>query len=698
MKLLKEENNFPPFIINMEEINKITSLLSFTTKKEIIKSADNICNHNFNILGSGDIEISYNSMANGFENNVYHMNLRSSDTKKIKEEFNRSIENLKFNCRADVFKKYNPIDWHKDYKSGYRWNSDVLYTKIKYGRKSGADIKVPWELSRFHHLVNLGQAYLLTKDEKYTREFVSEIIDWVENNPLKIGINWACTMEVAIRVCNLIAGFYLFKNSQLLNVEFLNLFFESIYNHGKHIYENLEFGFNGVKKNHFLSNIVGLIYVSQLFSGNVETRKWRSFAIKELISAMDEQVYDDGVSFEASTCYHRLVLELFFYSTLLIIINDDGFKGINYYDIGLKLFGKKYLNKLFKMFEFILVSIKPNGEIPQIGDNDNSRLHIFANRKVLDMRYLLVYASIFFGEKKFKIGEFGFCNEALWLFGTHGYYLWEKLDNSNIKDIKGKSFCDSGWHVVRNNNDYLFISAGPIGQRGLGGHTHNDKLSFELNIGGVDVIIDPGTYAYTASKELRNMFRSVSYHNTVQINTYEQNRFNRRSIFMINDDLKIKFNRSIDNSEFILFDIEYKGCKNIAHRRLFIYNKKFSFFIIKDFLLGMKIKNVFAYISFHFPVGDVEICKENKHILVIKISDCFKIKILQFGDTMLDYFIKPCFYSKQYGEKQNSSIVKYFKKIDSNLFASTFCIMNYINKVDYIYIKKFLKEISRVLV
>jgi len=79
----------------------------------------------------------------------------------------------------------------------------------------------------------------------------------------------------------------------------------------------------------------------------------------------------------------------------------------------------------------------------------------------------------------------------------------------------------------------------------------------------------------------------------------------------------------------------------LLHRRLFIYIKNLAFLLLKIFLLGMKLKMSLHILVSIFPVGDVEICKENKHILVIKISDCFKIKILQFGDTMLDYFIKP---------------------------------------------------------
>jgi hypothetical protein len=51
------------------------------------------------------------------------------------------------------------IDWHRDFKSGYRWPcsffQDVQATRLT----DASDAKVPWELSRCHHLLTLARAY-----------------------------------------------------------------------------------------------------------------------------------------------------------------------------------------------------------------------------------------------------------------------------------------------------------------------------------------------------------------------------------------------------------------------------------------------------------------------------------------------------------------------------------------------------------
>ena len=70
-----------------------------------------------------------------------------------------------------------------------------------------------------------------------------------------------------------------------------------------------------------------------------------------------KQTYPDGMNSEGSTSYHRLVLELFAYSALLNKKENN--------------FSKKFYERLFKMFEFSFKTMKKNGDVPQIGDNDS---------------------------------------------------------------------------------------------------------------------------------------------------------------------------------------------------------------------------------------------------------------------------------------------------------------------------------------
>jgi len=533
------------FFIDLGDKRKIIEafMQGFSDRiRNVLENANEIYNHTFDLLGSGKINLG------------------------------------------------EKINWHCDFKSGYCWNPKTFYLDIKYGDRSGVDVKVPWELSRFQHMPTLGEAYWLTGDEKYTEEFVAQIEDWIDSNLIGYGVNWTCTMDVAIRACNWILGFCFFRSSKEINDKFLIKFSKSLLLHGKHIEKNLEKGWRGLTSNHYLSDIVGLVYLGIFFKNTKQGKKWLNFGIQELKKEMEKQVYPDGCDFEASTCYHRLVLELFFFSTLLTVINDERFNGENYQRISEKIFGKEYTERLYRMFEAVLYLLKPNGKMPQIGDNDNGRLHIFANREILDMRYLLTLGGIFFEEPRFKVKEFGFSEEALWMFGKRGYRLWQNLKENNLSKIKSKSFPEAGWYVMRDNKDYCIISCGPNGQNRNGGHCHNDKLSFELMINGKDIIVDPGTYIYTPNPILRDKFRSTNYHNTLTIDNKEQNRFIKNNIFSLRKDTNCKCLEFGEDKNKMWFNGEHTGyerLKNpiIHHRRIF-FSKLDSFLEIQDYFTG----------------------------------------------------------------------------------------------------------------
>ena len=356
-----------PFFFNPDDKDKIMEAIKKEYPESIeqtINDADEICNHIFDLLGSGKV--------------------------KLGEE----------------------IDWHLDFKSGFRWDSKVYYigTGTHVTLDDDSDVKVPWELSRCQHFVTLGKAYWYNKQskidgEKYAREFVNQISDWIDANPVELGVNWSCTMDVAIRAVNWIWGYYFFCDSPSLTNEFKIKIFKSLFLHGRHIINNLEFG--RIRGNHYLSDIAGLVYLGIFFQETKEGKKWLEKGLNALKEEMEFQVYPDGVDFEGSISYHRLVTELFLSATLLCLKN-----GIS--------FPQWYMDRLEKMIEFVMYYTKPDGTAPQIGDNDDGRLHILSNYgdwNRLDHRYLLSVGAGLFEREDFKQVAGGFHEEAFWLLG-----------------------------------------------------------------------------------------------------------------------------------------------------------------------------------------------------------------------------------------------------------------------------------------
>lgn len=487
-----------------------------------IRQADAICEHVFDLLGSGPVRLS------------------------------------------PPGPPYQSIDWHADFKSGHRWSPETPYRDIRYGPEEEVDIKVPWELSRFQHLTILGQAYALTGDDAYVTEFSRQIDDWIGGNPVGFGVNWTCTMDVAVRAANWLTAAEYVHASHVLGPAFFHRFHSSLYEHARFIVRHLER--NGPKTNHYLADIVGLLFIAVYCPFFPASRRWRDFCIRELRAEMENQVHADGCHFEASTCYHRLVLELFLFATMLVTADEADSNKESRRQTAERVFGVEYVERLHRMFVAVLHLLKPDGRMPQIGDNDSGRFLALQGREMLDMRYLLPLGALFLDEPLLKVREFGYSEDALWLFGEKGHDTWNGMPGRSLGTIGSMSFPHAGWYVIRHNQDYCLVSCGSGGPDTPRGHAHNDRLSFELMLDGRDVVVDPGTYLYTSCPRIRNTFRSTGGHNTVKIDEYEQSEPLNGDVFRLIDRTTIRLARLTETTGRIRFEgeIEYDP---VMHRR-----------------------------------------------------------------------------------------------------------------------------------
>ena len=91
----------------------------------------------------------------------------------------------------------DPIPWHLDRVHGKEAPKKAFH-KIRYlDFHEVGDSKVTWELNRHQHLVTLAKAYRLTRDRRYANEIFNQWRHWHAENPYPVGINWASTLEVA---------------------------------------------------------------------------------------------------------------------------------------------------------------------------------------------------------------------------------------------------------------------------------------------------------------------------------------------------------------------------------------------------------------------------------------------------------------------------------------------------------------------
>lgn len=599
--------------------------------------------HKFDLLGSGWVKNSYDSVALGLEGYKYDMNVVAPE---------------------NAFENYEPIDWQKDFKSGFRWSEKKWYKDQRIAHKPGSDIKVPWELARLQHLPQLAIFAMIYPNlkEQNLKEFKNQILDFIRNNPPRMGVNWTCTMDVGIRVANILVAYDIFcqmDSGGILDQKFKQIFSNSVYEHALHIVNNLEYS-PILTSNHYLSDIAGLLFACAYLDSSSEVDTWLAFSVQEIIGEMKNEFYEDGGNFESSTSYHRLSGELMVYSTALIMgLKNEKILSLKKYNI--KFWRKKpkllppnkqefkiingqvvlpqwFINRLYKIGRFTVDIAKPNKEVPQFGDNDSGRFfkfspngeflsgkqtilkyinlkdykcedELFWDENILNHSTLVGCMSGIFEDELFK-NDMYFEKSFIKALAGHilkasdktykkpiasavelselQYQKSMEFSISKSQDIKSIFYPDSGIFIYKSDKFYLAICATPLGQSNHGGHTHNDKLGYELWIDGHDIARDPGTYLYTPIPSIRNEFRSIKAHNVPNINDLEQNDWADGAIGLFGMFMECQCFVVDFRENFIILAAKYKDAKIV---------RKFEIKENKLIILDMVNKD-FCYTNF----------------------------------------------------------------------------------------------------
>lgn len=354
--------------------------------------------HRFDLLGSGWVRVHHGMVAGGFEGVRYPAHPPSDVSNwRAASRINAANRPKARAIGKLISNDYQPIDWHIDVKSGFRWSERDWYRNIRFGTAAGADIKVPWELSRMQHLPELALEFSSSRDERLLREFTDQVLDWIGANPPRFGVNWVSTMEVGIRVANWLIAFDLFRAAgATFAPEFVSVFGASIRDHACHIARNLEWS-ETHRANHYLANVAGLFVASAYLPSEPRSDAWLAFSIQELIAETERQFLADGGHFEASTNYHRLCGEMIAVSAVIVrALPEQRIRALFAVNASMMPHGPRlqpqtaaqleaaftqtgtllppgFYERLSKAAELTRDATRPNGSVPQIGDNDSGR-------------------------------------------------------------------------------------------------------------------------------------------------------------------------------------------------------------------------------------------------------------------------------------------------------------------------------------
>lgn len=401
------------------------------------------------------------------------------------------------------------VPWRRDLVNGIECELEH-YARIPYlDFASVGDSKVTWELNRHQHFLTLCQAYLLTGEERYAEECLTQWEDWQRENPYLLGINWASSLEAAFRSWSWLWMLYLLSGSRALTGRRIGELTAALARNAEFIAANLSTYFS--PNTHLLGEGFALFCIGLLLPELRDSEKWRERGRVILREQMEKQVREDGTHFEQSSYYHRYAVEFFLGAAILAERNECPFS-------------TAYRERLERMVIFLQSASLPAGRDPMMGDSDGGRLLPFGPNDPTDWRPLLSLAAVYFQRGDFRSAAKVPSESALWLLGPEACSGFASLEPASPRETS-RRFPDAGLVTMRSGwNAEAKLLLFDVGPQGVGacGHSHADSLGFVCASGRTNWLVDPGTYTYTASRSWRDFFRSTGAHNTVVVDGQDQ--------------------------------------------------------------------------------------------------------------------------------------------------------------------------------
>ncbi len=400
----------------------------------------------------------------------------------------------------------DPVNWQLDPVSG-RESPAIHWSRIDpLAYERVGDSKVVWELNRHQWLLDLGQAYLLSGDERYAQRFVSLLSQWMARNPPGVGINWSSALEAAIRLIAWCWALRLFRQSRSLTPGFFLVMLGWLQHHGQFVARNLSQYFS--PNTHLTVEALSLFYLGVLLPELRGARQWRSLGRRILLAELDKQVLADGVYFEQSTRYQYYTADIYLQFLALAEKNSE-------------LLPARLRAGIDKMLVFLLYVQRPDGSLPQIGDADGGWLLPLRRRPPEDYQSVFSTAAVLLGNKHYAWAARALAPETLWLLGRSAQSRWSSLRPVPPPGAPARYFAEGGYIVLRKgwarDDHQLIFTVGPRNPDTCSGHDHADLLSVQCSAWGENYLVDAGTYCYTADATWRNYFRSSYAHSTVVI-------------------------------------------------------------------------------------------------------------------------------------------------------------------------------------
>lgn len=412
----------------------------------------------------------------------------------LREALKRDVENIlagrwRFFGHLEV-QVDDPPKWQCDYLVRRDVESAASAFKLNYrSLTDGVDSKLVWEPSRWNQLVRLAMAAYVLGDRRAGEKCVEWLEDWVKHNPPYRGWNWTSALEVGLRLIQFAwidALLSEIRNggSAPFAERLAKLHTAILPPHVWYAWRHKSFGSSA--NNHLLGELVGCIVAIVRWPGLAKV----GVSLEELQRRWEHEVLaqfaEDGGNKEQALNYQLFSWEFCWQARMALVAA-----------------GRKILpevdERLRRAAQFF-VDVQVPTDPWDYGDSDSAFVTpLFAN----DQKVVAEWHEWF----RRPAGE-----EALeyWMGAAR---LDLKLAISDFKAGEWRHSHIGGYAMRREGDWTLRWDLSPLGLGTMAAHGHLDALHVSLWLRGVAMVIDPGTGAYHADKQLRNWLAGQLSHN-----------------------------------------------------------------------------------------------------------------------------------------------------------------------------------------
>jgi len=581
----------PRFFFSTAELPLLTKVIQTRlpqVAQETIEWADRICGHRFNLLGYRDLDLG------------------------------------------------KRINWHLD-PVHLKEAPAVAFFKVPYlDFETVGDSKITWELNRHQQFITLGKAYQLTHNERYAEEFAEEFNSWLEQNPYLTGINWASSLEVALRSLSWLWARELFEGSQALSTRLKQNLAGGLKRNAKFIERNLSTYFS--PNTHLLGEALALFFIGVLCPGLEGATHWRKLGWHILLSESERQVRSDGGYFEQATYYHTYALDMLLHGRILAWRNEIRVPA-------------KFDQIISNMMDY-LAALSVGGPVPQLGDDDGGRLFDPSRNRSDQLSDPLSTGAALFRRSDWKAASNGLVEETIWLLGPAGAADFDALPEEKPQ-ADSKALRASGIYTMVGDGLRMVIDAGPFGA-GNCGHAHSDALSITLATDGREWLTDSGTFTYTGSVQWREFFRGTSGHNTLRVDGIDQ--ADPFSPFLWKNTPIARTEDWWTGQHFDLLVASHDGYRRlkspVAHKRLVFFVKP-RFWVVIDSVEGRGSHQLELF--WHFPPEPARLLSSSLQLTTAH-GDRFGVLPVRDSDWQVE--LVDGWHSESYGSKKSAPALR----------------------------------------